>query len=117
MSGRVDQVLPLLDKTFEVVTALAIIEHVDNPEMMLAEIRRVLKPGGRVLVTTPALVGKHPLELLATLGLISREEIMDHKRYYTRVTLQQAMERAGLKQVRVKHFGIMWLNLFAEGVR
>ena len=117
IEGRVDMSLPFPDKTFEIVTALAIIEHVDNPEMMLSEIQRVLQPGGKVLVTTPALVGKLPLEILARLGLISREEIMDHKRYYTRETLQRAMEQAGLKQVRVNHFGIMWLNLFAEGVR
>lgn len=117
IKGRVDEPLPFKDASFETVTALAIIEHVDDPERMLAEIYRVLKPSGKILITTPALVGKLSLEIMSGLGLISREEIDDHKRYYTKTTLAEAMEKAKLKKVRVKHFGLAWMNLLAEGVR
>ena len=39
--------LPFKDGEFDVVTCLNVIDHTPNPEKMLNEIRRVLKPGGR----------------------------------------------------------------------
>ncbi len=45
--------LPLGDGTFDVVAALQVIEHVWNQPQFLAECRRVLRPGGTLLVTTP----------------------------------------------------------------
>ena len=115
VQGRVDERLPFADSSFDVVTALAIIEHVADPDKMLIEIHRVLKPGGKVLITTPSVMGKGLLELLARLRLISQTEIDDHKRYYTRETLMSAMVAGGLKHPEVKHFGILWLNLFGKG--
>ena len=115
VQGRVDERLPFADSSFDVVTALAIIEHVEQPAVMLSEMTRVLKEGGVALITTPSLAGKLPLELMARLGLISQTEIDDHKRYYTRETLMSAMVAGGLKHPEVKHFGILWLNLFGKG--
>ena len=116
-TGRVDHKLPFPDKSFDVVSALAIIEHVDDPDMMLHEMLRVLRPGGLVLITTPSLAGKLPLEIMARLGIISDAEISDHKRYYTRQTLADAIKGAGLRSVKVRHFGIMYLNLFGIAKR
>ena len=45
--------LPFRNSFFDVVIATEIIEHLPKPGLMLAEIRRVLKPGGRVIITTP----------------------------------------------------------------
>lgn len=114
IQGRVDVKLPFPDRSFDAVTALAIIEHVENPTRMLREIRRVLKPGGRMLITTPAKSGKGLLEAMARLELISREEIFDHKRYYTHKSLALAIANAGFNGITVRHFGILWLNLLAQ---
>jgi SAM-dependent methyltransferase len=38
--------LPFADQTFDVVTSFMVMEHVDDPTRFLAEITRVLKPGG-----------------------------------------------------------------------
>lgn len=45
--------LPFRSGTFETVVASEIIEHVGNPEAMMAECARVLAPGGTLIVTTP----------------------------------------------------------------
>jgi SAM-dependent methyltransferase len=46
--------LDFADATFDVVVCLEVIEHVGDPIALLAEIARVLKPGGRVLLTCPS---------------------------------------------------------------
>lgn len=45
--------LPFTNNFFDTVLATEIIEHLPSPEKFLAEARRVLKPAGRLIVTTP----------------------------------------------------------------
>lgn len=45
--------LPFDDGAFGTVTSFQVIEHIEEPVGFLAEIRRVLRPGGRVFLTTP----------------------------------------------------------------
>ncbi|HNP72693.1 MAG TPA: class I SAM-dependent methyltransferase [Kouleothrix sp.] len=43
--------LPFADASFDLAIAWDVVEHVQNPAQLLAELARVLKPGGRVLLT------------------------------------------------------------------
>jgi len=43
--------LPFADASFDLVIAWDVVEHVQNPALLLAELARVLRPGGRVLLT------------------------------------------------------------------
>ena len=45
--------LPFPDGTFDVITAMDVLEHVDDDLAALGELRRVLKPGGVLLATVP----------------------------------------------------------------
>jgi SAM-dependent methyltransferase len=45
--------LAFADETFDVVTAIEVIEHIGDLERALGEIRRVLKPGGAFCITCP----------------------------------------------------------------
>jgi len=45
--------LPFEDNSFEVVTAMEILEHVEDPEKLLMEAKRVCKPKGTIIVTSP----------------------------------------------------------------
>jgi SAM-dependent methyltransferase len=45
--------LPYKDQTFDCVTCVEGIEHLENPHLLIREIGRVLKTTGRVVITTP----------------------------------------------------------------
>jgi SAM-dependent methyltransferase len=45
--------LPFADNSFDLVTANMVIEHVEAPARLFAEISRILAPGGRVIIHTP----------------------------------------------------------------
>jgi len=46
-------ILPYKDKTFDCVTSVEGIEHIENPHLLIREISRVLKNGGHLVITTP----------------------------------------------------------------
>lgn len=63
IKGTVENV-PFADNTFECVICLDVLEHIENPKQGLAEICRVLKPGGIAVITVPAcqvLFGPHDI--------------------------------------------------------
>jgi len=50
--SRIDA-LPFPDSTFDVVTSSWVLEHLANPRECMAEVARVLRPGGRFIFITP----------------------------------------------------------------
>lgn len=51
--------LPITDQSVDDVLALEVLEHTANPDKLVAEIYRILKPGGRFLITVPFLLSIH----------------------------------------------------------
>src|ERR1700709_924507 len=51
--GNVDQPLPFADASFDGVVAKDLLEHVADPGAVVREIRRVLRPGGKVFASSP----------------------------------------------------------------
>jgi 2-polyprenyl-3-methyl-5-hydroxy-6-metoxy-1,4-benzoquinol methylase len=49
----VGELLPLADKSFECILLSEVIEHLEEPQVSIREAVRVLRPGGRLLITTP----------------------------------------------------------------
>lgn len=112
--------LPFKPKYFDVVTMLAVAEHI-NPaslERLLHEAHRVLKAGGRLILTTPAAWSDGLLHLMARVGLVSAEEINEHVFAYTLPLLGWYFGRAGFEMKRVR-FGYfeLGLNLWAMAER
>lgn len=96
--------LPLQGGEFDFVVSLANLEHLENPKKMLEEIYRVLKPGGKLLLTTPSTYGKPVLEFLAAVGLVSKQEIRDHKNYFSKKILLDHCREIGFSSCRHKYF-------------
>jgi 2-polyprenyl-3-methyl-5-hydroxy-6-metoxy-1,4-benzoquinol methylase len=119
INGSLNERIDLPSNKFDLITALAIIEHLDKPKVMIEESFRLLKNGGSLIITTPSLFGKYILELLAfKLKLISQQEISDHKRYYTKNNLTELLIKYGFKKdkIKLKYF-FFGLNMFAKATK
>lgn len=107
--------LPFSENDFDVVTSLASLEHLDNPKKMLEEIYFILNPGGILLLTAPATFGKSVLEFLAFFGLVSKQEIMDHKNYFNKKILSEYCQEIGFSSCNHSYFQLGMNNfLMAE---
>jgi SAM-dependent methyltransferase len=82
--GAIEQ-LPYDDDSFELVTALDVIEHLDDDIAGLREMRRVLRRDGRILVFVPAFMFLWGVQ----------DDVSEHRRRYTLPRLLKAVEEAG----------------------
>lgn len=114
---ELDVPLPFEDNRFTLVWASEVIEHVADTARWLSEVRRVLAPGGRVLITTPS----HG-RLRVLLGGMERfsEPLGDHLHLYTNRSLSRVLRDFGFDQVAVHAAGgppLLRRLLLARAVR
>ena len=116
--ASIDKKLKLSSNRFDIVTMTAVIEHVDNPDFVIKEARRVLKRNGKLVITTPEKKSKPVLDFLAKIHLISQREIRDHKRYFDKNSLSTILIRSGFKpnKIFIKKFEA-GMNLFAKAIK
>ncbi len=95
---EIDAALPFDDGAFDTVWSSEVIEHVGDTARWLSEVRRVLAPRGRVLLTTPS---HGRLRLLA--GGIERysEPLGDHLHLYTARSLRELLGDFAFTDIRV----------------
>ncbi len=85
--------------SFDLAVSLDVIEHLEDDLAALRELRRVVSPGGALLVTVPAYQ-----------WLWSGHDVINHHhRRYTRRSLQVVAEQAGWKQTRTSYFNSLLL--------
>lgn len=91
--------LPFADGEFDLAVTLDVLEHLPDERPGLGELRRVVRPGGSLVVTVPA----HP-------RMWSRHDDLNHHfRRYTRATLAAAASATGWRVARVTHFNTLLL--------
>ena len=88
--------LPYDDGTFDLVTALDVVEHMDNDLAGLKEMRRVLRPGGRVLLFVPTFMFLWGLQ----------DDVSHHRRRYRLSQLRRVLEEAGFEIERTTYANI-----------
>ena len=91
--------MPFPDASFELAVSLDVVEHLEDDATALHEMRRVVAPGGALVVTVPAYQ-----------WLWSGHDVINHHhRRYTRRSLQAVAERAGWRQERTTYFNSLLL--------
>jgi ubiquinone/menaquinone biosynthesis C-methylase UbiE len=106
--GAAEQ-LPYPDASFDGVSCIALLEHVVDDRRAMAEILRVLKPGGRAFLAVPHEYAKTPWAL-AVLYRYS-DWLESHLRHYSRADLLEAMRSLGaedLKTIYHVHMPKFW---------
>ncbi len=98
---------PLADARFDAVWAGETIEHVVDTAAWLSEVRRVLRSGGSLLLSTPA----HGRLQMLGLALSARrldehfDPRSDHLRFYTRRTLTRLLKDFGFERIQLRAAG------------
>src|SRR5216684_42114 len=83
---------------FDIIVAADVIEHLPRPGQVLRDVRRVLRPGGQVLLSVPNFAHWYPrLRVAAGLFGYDRRGILDetHLRFFTRRTLRRLVRASG----------------------
>jgi SAM-dependent methyltransferase len=88
--------LPFPDDSFDMVTGLDVVEHLDDDIAGLREMRRVLSSNGRAVLFVPAFMFLWGVQ----------DDISHHRRRYTLPELKQRLEEAGLVVERASYANI-----------
>jgi ubiquinone/menaquinone biosynthesis C-methylase UbiE len=99
--------IPFYDNTFDAISSLLVFSYVRDPEAMLSEAYRVLKPGGAIAICT---LGKKLLTRgIPAIYQISEKMNVQHvvmknfgERYYNRKEMQDLFTQAGFSEIQVK---------------
>jgi ubiquinone/menaquinone biosynthesis C-methylase UbiE len=115
-----DGSLPLDHASVDLVWCSEVLEHVADTAHVLLEARRVLRPGGRLLVTVP-FHGRVKGALIAFARFDAHfDPLGDHLRFYTRTSLAATLRDAGFEAVRVRPWGgppLLRTGLTARAIR
>ncbi|GIW43733.1 MAG: methyltransferase [Candidatus Binatia bacterium] len=97
------QTLPFRDGTVDVVTAFDLIEHIEDDRTCVAEMARVVRPGGYVLVTVPAFP-----------WMWGRQDVINHhKRRYRAREFAELFHGAGLEILRLTYLNTLLFPVVA----
>lgn len=107
--GKIDYVseilaIPVPDHSFDVILCTEVLEHVPEPIKVLKEISRILRPGGRALITAPLGSGLHQLPFHFYGG-------------YTPEWYRRFSKEAGLEATEITPNGGFFKHLAQECVR
>lgn len=97
--------LPFEDETFDLVTALDVVEHLDDDVAGLKEMLRVLKTGGKTLIFVPAFMWLWGVQ----------DDISNHRIRYTRQQIVERLEKAGFTIERATYANITFFAPILAG--
>jgi ubiquinone/menaquinone biosynthesis C-methylase UbiE len=112
--------LPFENNFFDVVTLLAVFEHLDNNKLdfVISETHRVLNKNGVLIITTPAPWADKLLHFMARFGLISSEEIHEHKHHHSKQKIENIIEKMGFEKNRITSgYFELGLNMWFKAIK
>lgn len=116
--GDLEKEFPFESNFFDTVVAGEIIEHILDTNFFIDEIKRVLKPDGELIITTPnvaslarrimLLLGMNPY-FEASLGF-PKEATAGHIRFFTKKLLKDFLEHKGMKTISFESDTVNFAN-------
>jgi SAM-dependent methyltransferase len=94
---------PLPDDSVDAVVMLNVLEHIERDQRALEQVRRILKPGGVLVIEVPSGSGLYDIY----------DELLHHFRRYDMGDLRAKVERAGLTLRWTSHLGFFLYPAFA----
>lgn len=98
--------LPFPDHTFDLIALFDVIEHIPDDRQVLAEVRRVLKPDGKVFISVPA------YQFLYS----QNDRVVHHLRRYTAGGLARVIRAAGLEAEKITYFNTFLFPLILAAI-
>ena len=92
--GSLPDQLPYQDNFFNLITALDVIEHINNDVDSISAIRSLLVPGGKAVFTVPAYMFLWS----------AHDEMNEHKRRYTLLELNEKLVQAGFTVEKISYY-------------
>ena len=111
IKADLEKKIKLPSDKFDIVTCLAVLEHLNNPESLIKEAYRILRKNRKLIITTPSKLSKPILEFLAKLNLINKQHIKEHKNYFSKEDLRKMLNKAGFKDIKINSFEFGMNNL------
>ncbi|MCD4760916.1 class I SAM-dependent methyltransferase [bacterium] len=108
--------LPFEDKSFDLILAIAIVEHLENPFMFFRESARVIKPGGKMLVAIPHIFAwQSRLKFLLKNDLIGYTVSNNHIALFTK----SIFEKIVLKDFKIveEKYSRGYVKLFSKKIK
>ena len=113
-SGRIEE-LPFISECFDAVICMGVVEYIEDDYRAVNELRRVLKPGGSVIITLPNKLSPYRIwnkwvyrkvttGLKSLLGL-GRRNLLTH-REYTEIGYRRLLESQGFRVSDVIYYNL-----------
>src|SRR5215813_6677973 len=103
---------PFQEQSYDAIVLAAVIEHIDDPFHVMKQLFRILKPRGRLIMTTPSPLGGHIHAIMAFLGLLSRHAAEEHKDFYDLASMEEIVRAVGFTLERYIPFQLGMNQLF-----
>jgi len=100
---------------FDTIVLLAVIEHVQQPDILIQELAATMTPQGHVILTTPHPRGRWIHDLGAKMGLFSCHAAEEHETFLDSVSMERICEKAELHILQSKFFQCGFNQLFVLG--
>ena len=101
---------------YDTIVLLAVIEHIDVSEVykIFSEFKPLLRSSGKIFLTTPTKACMPILEVLSRAGVLSRENILEHKHYWSKKDIFDLAKKNGFTVTMYKKFqaGLNQLAVF-----
>jgi 2-polyprenyl-3-methyl-5-hydroxy-6-metoxy-1,4-benzoquinol methylase len=105
--------MPFENNSFDTITLLATLEHMQNKDAAAREIRRLLSPGGRVVITVPSVVVDRILDILLVLQVVDGMSLEEHHGFSPEevpgIFVQEGLELISLQKFQL---GLNYLYVF-----